>query len=182
MALTTYYMLCDAEDTICGFKNLSFGDVQGFTERSATFSLDSGDSPDVLLNSPSLKDSFTAGGTYTQHDASRPCLKLTWSGDGSLVGDIYEMVANGSNSASLSIQLWDEATDSAINTGSQLYWVQVNGTSVRPGDGRVALDGAGAGSVVFIPSVIDLGLSYITLTPVDPTSPCQKTTSKLGTI
>lgn len=150
--------------------------------RSASFSSAPEDGADVLtaLGRP-LDLGYFNGSDYTPPaDPTDLYLKATWSGDGVLNGDVYEMSPDpGVNIAILTFQKWDRNADVAIATGGEVYWLCVEGAA-KPDVGKITLDVAGQASVNFDPAVTDLGLVVIKLMAEVPGSPVPDSAAKLG--
>lgn len=180
MALRIYYMYIGNDSTIlsCGLED-HFPTLRGGVVESASFSLNPADSPDVLREEPKGNDQYTSDPpTYTPKIV--PYIKQTWSGDGTLVGDVYEMTPHGANVATLTLQKWDENADTPLNTGGEVYWICVGGVAIKPNVGKVTLDGSGQGAVSFTPEASDLGMAHVNAMCEDTSAPRTRGEAKLG--
>jgi len=129
MAAVTYYMHIRDGSFVIGESDVVNqwpNPAPGMHIASASFSSISEDTPDVLtpLGRP-LNRATYEGTTYTPPaDPTKPYIKQTWSGDGTLVGDVYEMTPHGANVATLTLQKWDENADAPINTGGEVLMLR----------------------------------------------------------
>jgi len=185
MAAVTYYMHIRASDDLIGEVSLTDDwpnpDVT-MVVRSASFSSDSGDSPDVEtpLGRPLALGTYD-GVTYTPPaDVTKPYIKLTWSGTGELNGSIYEL--DEGETATLTLQKWDENADQAISSGGEEYWICPNGANSGADVGKVTLNGSGQAVVNFTANANEKGLVDILIVPVNPSSPPAKESGKLGLV
>lgn len=172
MALTTYYMLCRPSDNVILESRLTddFG-VENYADimvvRSATFSVDAGDSPDVLASDPLPGGTFVSPGTYNPPAApvADPYLKVSdWSGNGGVDPDdgVWEMESDGTNSCTLTVKKWDRTTDTALNEVGDKFSLNLIGSPDCP-CGRITLDSNGEATIVLAPLVNQKGESSITL-------------------
>lgn len=120
------------------------------------------------------------GKTFTYIPPVVPILKTTWSGGGTLVGDVYELTPNGILQAVLTLEKWDSVTNSAINTGGEGYWVCTEGVAAKPDAGKVTLDGLGRATVTFTPAANEFGMAVIKLMPVGQAPIPDNPVMKLG--
>ena len=117
---------------------------------------------------PKLGATLTAGGIYTEPvDAY---VKCDWSGDGAMVGDTYEIVADGLNIATLTLKKWDRNANVAILEAGDAFWVGVNGVSFSPSAGKVTLDDNGEAIVTFTPLTSEKGLGTVQFSPLAGTN------------
>lgn len=171
--MAVYYMLCrDGDGYILDVRDVNWDNtaISGASVLS-----------DDLDTAPEIGGTYL-GGSYSPPPApTGEYLVGSWSGDGSLVGGTYEMTANHSNEATLTFTKCSLADDSPVGTGSEEYWVAVDGTSVSPSVGKIVLSD-GVGTVSFTPSASQLGRSTIVLSPVAAGSPVPLSASFLAAI
>ena len=133
---------------------------------SATFSSDPNSGADVVTpeGRPLLGSRFIPPSDYTRPGDR---LIVAWSGDGTLDGDYYDLTADGTNKATLTVT-------AEASSGSDVYRILVEGCSVSPTPGKLTLNN-GSGSVSFTPAANLGGVAVIKLLPSDPASPINET-------
>ena len=125
-----------------------------------------------LVSKPVIGGTYTSSGGYVA--PVRPVLKMSWSGDGTLDGDYYDLTADGTKRATLTATKWDAVSDAAMPSGSDVYRILVEGCPVSPSPAKLTLTN-GSGSVSFTPAATLGGVAIIKLLPSDPTSPINET-------
>lgn len=160
--MAVYFMLCrDGDGSVLDVRDADWTNT-AVTE-ATVLSADLSSQPEV-------------GGTYQDATYTPPpplageYVGTAWSGDGVLAGGTFELTADGVNVATLTLTKRRRSDDSAVGSGSEEYWVAVDGTSVNPDVGKVTLS-SGVGSVSFTPTSSQLGRATIVLTAVDSGSP-----------
>jgi hypothetical protein len=155
-----YYMLCRTSDDAI----LDYETTDSFSSAVSNSVVRSKE----LANVPKLGATLTAGGTYTEPvDAY---VKCDWSGDGVIVGDTYEIVADGVKTATLTLKKWDRNANVAILEAGDSFWVGVIGVSFSPSAGKVTLDDNGEAVVTFTPQATEKGLGTIQFSPLTGTN------------
>lgn len=177
MALTTYYMLCLVNGDV--IREARTADTFGvgpqyasvMEVRSATFSTDAGDSPDVLLAAPIPGYTFVAPGTHTAPPAAPadPYLKgEDWSGNGAADPDdgVWEMTSDGVNACTLTLKKWDMTTDTAITGAGDKFGVCILG-SATCSTARITLDANGEATITITPGSTIKGEQDIICKPIN---------------
>lgn len=172
MAAVTYFMLCNEGNIIVAVQDNAGFDTSlvGGHVRSASFSVNEADNPDVLKSQPLVGDVFTDDPVnYIPQlkGSKKPFLKLSWSGSGVVDPDdqVYELVANGSNQCVLTIQKWNSEGDEAIGESGDKFSVCVIGHTLCP-EARFELDGNGEHQITFTPKSDDKGEIEVVIIPV----------------
>ena len=187
MAASTYFMFVRVSDNLIldarTEDSFDAGALSGYAVRSASFSADGGDSPDVNVAAPLPGGTFEEPSTYGAPPAAPvvPYIKLEWSGAGSPVMDACEVIADGVNTATLTAKKWDRTANEAIASGGESYWVRVDGAAFKPSVGKITLDVNGEGSVDFTPLTLEKGVGLISLDPATENNP-PTNTAKLAAI
>lgn len=168
MAATTYYMLCRvADDQILEARQTNDFGVEKYANimvvRSATFSTNPGDSPDVLEAEPLPGGTFVSPNTYNGPQALpvEPYLKADdWSGSahGSADPDdgVWEMASGSGNNCTLRVKKWDLNSDTAINEAGDKFEVCVLGGAKCPA-ATITLDSNGEATITFTPGSDEIG-------------------------
>jgi len=168
MAATTYYMLCRvADDQILEARLVDDFGVENYTSvmvvRSATFSEDAGDDPDVLEAEPLAGGTFVAPSTYSAPESppADPYLKVDdWSesahGSSDPDDGVWEMTAGSGNNCTLRVKKWDLNTDTAISEAGDKFEVCVLGGAKCPA-AVLTLDSNGEATITFTPSSDEIG-------------------------
>lgn len=141
MAAVLYYMHISANDDRVGEYSQTNdwpNPATGMVVRSATFSSNPGDSPDVVTprGEPDVNSFYTAGGLYTPApDSQFYKIRAEWSGGGGVdQGFYYEMVADGINVATLTLTKLDY-DGTPLGSGTEAFILWFTG-------GPLGLDGA----------------------------------------
>jgi len=155
--MQTFFMLVRTVDNVIlsvstadVWKNVQAGEVV----RSGPF-----DTGVTYKGYPLEGGTFTDGGVYTA--PQKPCIKGTWSGPGSGV-DPRVMTAGSGNVATLTLQKRDDNTDQDINSGTEEFWLCIQGAA-KPSKGKIVLDSNGQDVVTFTPDITDKGMSVVSL-------------------
>lgn len=162
MAAVTYYMLCvTVDDVIVAFDTVdNYGTIENLEVRSASFSTNPADSPDVLAAAPEKRGTFVAPSTYTAPGPERVRLHAEWSGDGTQVGNIYEMIADGVNAAVLTVRKWNEDDDVAMTDAGDNDDIWVVCSNIGLDEGKKSLVN-GVITFTFTPPASSLGLTSV---------------------
>jgi hypothetical protein len=150
MAAIMYYMLCEtATHEIKSFstEDIWQGNVADHETRSASFSSNPGDSPDILKDNPCIGGSFQEPSSYSPPII--PGIKIEWSGTGAEDGNDGAWEASvGSGSITMDIKKWDLIEDVAISEAGDSFGICLTGALI-PSEGRVTLDLNGEATVTF---------------------------------
>lgn len=176
MAVVVYYMLCrDTDGLILDVAQADTfsSQISGATSKSAMFSADPGDDPDVLMVKPYHGDLFTEDPiTYTPQVGGciKPFLKVRdWSGpDGAADPDdgVWELSdPDGVKSFTLTVKKWEEVSDTAIEEAGDIFEVSVLGGKCPCG--RVTLDANGEATITFVPLSGEYGGATVILRPIN---------------
>lgn len=184
MAKTTYYMLCrTADDSIVGVYEAdpTGADwlLSGTEVRSASFDTSGASSPDVITpkGKPESGATFVQAGNVYTALPEEIAVKLTWSGDGSLV-DGMEELAGGGGTATLTAQKHNYTTGVDVVTGSEEYRVCVATGTAQPSVGKLTLTN-GVGTIDFTPLAAEKGIHVIELIPIAGAVPTKEMNEKL---
>ncbi len=171
MAKTTYYMLVRQSDDLIlkvATSDIWTGTVFDISENevnSATFdSSDTGDSPDVIT--PAAKpweDGTFDDSPITYTPPTKYYVESSWSGNGTLNSDgVYELTANGTNTATLTLTKKDKVGDQTPGSGTEEYYYQASGIGADVASITLS---SGTGSVTFTPDNGDKGTVLINIYP-----------------
>jgi hypothetical protein len=170
MAAVTYYMLCETSNGLVHDVRSSSFDVTaliGFEIRSASFSANAGDSPDVVASKPERGGTFTEDPISYSPPPSMFYLDLAWEGDGAVVDGMREMTANGTNSETLRLSKREVGTDSLQSAAedNDEYRVCIRTSVGKPSAGRVQLVN-GEQTISFTPASGDKGICEVEIIPI----------------
>lgn len=171
MAAVTYHMLCDTvSHEIKSFseENVWPSPPAGTEVRSASFSSNAGDSPDVLKANPYVGGTFQEPSTYS--DPAKPCFKIEWSGTGAVDGDDSVWEASvGSGTITITIKKWDQLSNQLISDSGDDFGVCVVG-GLEPSKGRLSL-ASGQDSFTFDLTSAPRGVFDVMIIPINNTLP-----------
>tara|TARA_R110000824_G_scaffold350446_1_gene537384 strand:+ start:346 stop:894 length:549 start_codon:yes stop_codon:yes gene_type:complete len=163
MAAVTYFMLCGALDNLVHdvrTSNSFSSGLLGSDVRSASFSSNPADAPDVPVDKPEPGGHFVSPTTYTP-PAETYSLKASWEGNISVIDGMTEMTSNGANKATLRLT---KVSSSGIPTesGTEQFRVCIQTSVGKPSVGKFNLVDGGA-TVDFIPASDEKGIALVAL-------------------
>lgn len=165
MTAVLYYMHISEHDSLVGeyaTSDLWPNPATGMVVRSATFSSEAGDSPQVLTprGKPDVNSTFTSEGVYTPANAEQFYrIKPEWSG-GTDRGGYYEFSPDGSAQLTLTLTKIDSETEAPVGSGTESFQLCPGGIPVNANAGMISLVG-GVGSFVLTPPATSKGRSAI---------------------
>ena len=171
MTAVTYYMACSTStNVIKEVRTSTFSVPSGYEIRSATFSSDAGDSPDVITSfrRPLPGGTFISPSTYFA--LGEIGLKVEYSGFGNIdpVDGVYELTADGSNSVTITFKKWNNLTNSAIQNAGDSFGICISGAVAQADTptGKITLDPNGEASLTFTPGPGIKGELDVILRPI----------------